>query len=203
MKQIKILHTADWHIGEFAGPAINGRNARELDTIKCTDILIEQAEAEVVDLILIAGDLFDKSKLWGDTMLRLIDVAADRLRKLAAIAPTVLLFGTANHDSMNAFKNIEAMMIPNLFIITKPEIVTVKILVDKFANEYMAVQVGGVPGYDKGYFRAQNPGMSVEEENQMCSKMLGNIVLGLSSQLDPECLSILMSHYTEIGRAHV
>lgn len=199
MKPIRILHTADWHIGELNGPVVNNQNARELDTLRCIDYLIEQAKAEAVDLCLIAGDLFDKSKLWGDTMLKEIEYAADRLRRLAAIAPTVLLFGTANHDSMNAFKNLEAMQIPDLFIATGPGIVTVNIMFDKFANQSMPVQVGCIPGFDKGYFRAKNPGMPTEEENQVCSKMLGDIVLGLSAQLNPEYPAILMAHYTVVG----
>lgn len=199
MKPLKILHTADWHIGELTGPIIDGQNAREQDTLHCIDFLIEKAEEEAVDLVLIAGDLFDRSKLWGDTMLREIEYAADRLRRLAAVAPTVLLFGTANHDSMQAFKNLTAMQIPSLFIATGPKVINVNIMIDKFANKSMPVQVGCVPGFDKGYFRAKNPAMSTEEENQVCSKMLGDIVLGLSTQINPEYPAILMAHYTVVG----
>jgi len=204
MKPIKILHTADWHIGEFTGPVIDGQNAREIDTLKCIDFLVDQAKLEDVDAILISGDLFDKSKLWGDTMLRLIGVAAERLRKLAAIAPTVLLFGTANHDSMKAFQNLDEMAIPNLSIITVPRKITIHVKVDEYKADgyndgYLPVQIVGVPGYDKGYFRAQNPGMSAEEENKMCSEMLGNIVLGLNNECDSRYPSVLMSHYTVVG----
>lgn len=199
MKLLRILHTADWHIGELTGPVINGQNARELDTLRCIDYLIDQAKEEAVDLCLVAGDLFDKSKLWGDTMLRQIEAAADRLFRLAEVAPVVLLFGTANHDNMQAFKNLEAMRIPNLYIATGPGIINVNVMVDRFANQTMPVQVGCIPGFDKGYFRAQNPGMSAEEENQVCSRMLGDIVLGLSAQINPEYPAILMAHYTVVG----
>jgi exonuclease SbcD len=194
MKSIKILHTADWHIGELTGPVVNGQNARELDTLRCIDYLIDQAKAEAVDICLIAGDLFDKSKLWGDTMLKEIEYAADRLRRLAAVAPTVLLFGTANHDSMQAFRNLEAMRIPNLYIITGPEVITMRDV-----TGCIPIQIAGVPGFDKGYFRAKNPGMSTEEENRVCSKMLGDIVLGLSAQINPAYPAILMAHYTVVG----
>ena len=199
MKPLRLLHTADWHIGELTGPVLNGQNARELDTLRCIDFLIDQARAESVDMCLVAGDLFDKSKLWGDTMLKEIEYAADRLRRLAAVAPTVLLFGTANHDSMQAFRNLAAMQIPNLYIATDPSVVTIKVMVDKFANQSIPVQVACIPGFDRGYFRSQNPGMDAEEENQICSKMLGDIVLGLSAQIDPDYPSILMAHYTVIG----
>lgn len=198
MKPLKILHTADWHIGELTGPVFNSQNARELDALRCIDYLIDQAKAEAVDICLIAGDLFDKSKLWGDTMLKEIEYAADRLRRLAAVAPTVLLFGTANHDSKKAFDNLQAMQIEDLFIITEPGIVKVTVL-NESTDELMDVQIGGIPGFDKGYFRALNSGMSAEEENQVCSKLLGDIVLGLSAQINPEYPAILMAHYTVVG----
>ncbi|WP_158408558.1 exonuclease subunit SbcD [Desulfosporosinus fructosivorans] len=187
-----ILHTADWHIGELTGPVINGQNARLLDTLKCLDFMVEYAEREQPDAILIAGDLFDKSKLWGDNMLSLIDVAAQRLRSLARIAPTVLMFGTDNHDSMKAFENIGSMNIPGLWVVTKPALIL-------FDTESGPFQVACLPGLDKGYFRAKFPGMAPAEESMMCSKLLGDMVNGLSAQLDPTIPSVLMAHYTVVG----
>ena len=32
---MKILHTADWHIGSFKGPEKEGVNLRSEDTMKC------------------------------------------------------------------------------------------------------------------------------------------------------------------------
>lgn len=32
---MKILHTADWHIGQFKGPVVDGVNLRSQDTVKC------------------------------------------------------------------------------------------------------------------------------------------------------------------------
>ena len=32
---MKILQTADWHIGKFKGPTEDGINLRSLDTINC------------------------------------------------------------------------------------------------------------------------------------------------------------------------
>src|SRR5665648_572662 len=90
---MRILATADWHIGEMNGPTINGQNARLGDTLSCIDFLVDYAEKELPDAILISGDLFDKSKLWGDSMLYLVNEASLRLRKLARIAPTVLMYG--------------------------------------------------------------------------------------------------------------
>ncbi len=187
-----VLHSADWHIGELSGPTIDGHNARLLDTLKCIDFLVERAIAKQPDAILISGDLFDKSKLWGDNMLFLIDEAVARLRALAGIAPTVLMFGTANHDSLKAFGNIDSMRIPNLHVLIQPSVFAVN-------TEHELLQIATLPGFDKGYFRAQYPGMAPEEENKKCSQLLGDMVLGLGAQIDASIPSVLMSHYTVVG----
>jgi exonuclease SbcD len=189
---MRILHSADIHLGELPGPVVNGQNARLLDTLRCFDFMVEYAEKERPDVILIAGDLFDKSKLWGDNMLSLIDAAARRLRKLADIAPTVLMFGTDNHDSLKAFENILNMNIPGLRVVTEPGI-----FLAGTPSGYL--QVACLPGFDKGYFRAKHPGMEPAEESVMCSKFLGDMVNGLSAQLDPTVPSVLMGHYTVVG----
>ena len=189
---MKLLHCADIHIGALPGPEIQGENLRMRDTVNCMNHVVNMARLEQPDTILIAGDLFHKSKLWADQMLKEIAIAADWLRDMAAVAPTVLMFGTRNHDSMQAFENLRAMRIPGLYIITTPQIFTIQ-------TNSGPLQVAAVPGFDKGYFRARFPGMSAEEENAVCSQMLGDIVLGLGAQVDAGIPSVLMSHYTVIG----
>ena len=36
---MKILHTADWHIGQFKGPVVDGVNLRLQDTVKCLEYM--------------------------------------------------------------------------------------------------------------------------------------------------------------------
>jgi len=188
-----ILHSADWHIGELPGPVIEGKNARLKDTLRCADYLVEYAQRERPDAILISGDIFDKSKLWGDNMLSLIDEVVQRLVALGRIATTVLMFGTDNHDSLKAFENIRTMNIPGLKVVTNPELFTI------FTGSGEPLQIACLPGFDKGYFRAKFPGMAPAEESMMCSKYLGDMVNGLSAQLDPTIPSVLMAHYTVVG----
>ena len=37
---MKILHTADWHIGSFKGPEQDGVNLRSMDTLKCLEEVV-------------------------------------------------------------------------------------------------------------------------------------------------------------------
>lgn len=189
---MRILHSADWHIGELNGPVISGQNARLLDTLSCIDGLVQKARKEQPSVILIAGDLFDKAKLWADNMLMLIAAAEKRLRELAAIAPTVLMYGTGTHDNLQAFENIDSMRISDLYIVTEPQLFSI--------NTYAGLlQIAAVPGLDKGYFRSKHPGMDPAEENATCSKLLGDLVLGLGAQVDPSIPSVLIGHYTVAG----
>lgn len=189
---MKILHTADIHLGELNGPIINGENARMQDTVRCMDFIVGKALEEDVGLIVISGDLFNKSKLWADQMLTEIKIASKWLRKLSFIAPTVLMFGTANHDSIQAFKNIKAMEIKDLTVVIEPDFFEI------FTKSGL-VQIACVPGLDKGFYREQFPGMDFEDENKAISEALGNVILGISSEATKDVPLILMSHYTVMG----
>lgn len=48
---MKILHTADWHIGQFKGPVVDGVNLRSQDTVNCLNYMIKVAEEEKPDIV--------------------------------------------------------------------------------------------------------------------------------------------------------
>lgn len=189
---MKIAHLADIHLSEKIGPIINGQNGRLLDTVHCMDYAAEKLAEEKPDIILIVGDLFHKSKLWADEMLKEIAIAADWLRDLTKIAPTVLMFGTENHDNMEAFENIDNMNIPDLWVITNPRFLNIQ-------TNSGRIQIAGIPGMSKGQFRTLYPGMDMTDENKAISDALGNVVMGLSNEINPEIPSVLMAHYTVTG----
>ena len=56
---IKILHSADWHIGRRRGPVVDGVSLREKDTELCVERVAEIAEVEHPDITVISGDLID------------------------------------------------------------------------------------------------------------------------------------------------
>lgn len=73
---MKILHTADWHIGQFKGPVVDGVNLRSQDTIKCLEYMVEVAQKEKPGIVsacrnrnavYFAGRIFFttcRSKMW-------------------------------------------------------------------------------------------------------------------------------------------
>ena len=189
---MKILHTADWHIGSFKGPEQDGVNLRSVDTLNCLNALVYTAEKERPELVLVSGDIFHQAEIWQGRSHREVLQAREIIMKLAKASEFVVVMrGTPNHDSEEAFAELQAHfeLVPNVKIITAPDIV-----VTKYAN------VAVLPGFDKGTFRAKFPGLSKEDENQVFTDEIGNIVASLGAMSKTETkLSILMSHYTIPG----
>lgn len=192
---MKILHTADWHLGNFDGPQENGINLRATGVIKCVEHLVAIAEKEIPDFILISGDIFDKAKVWSDRSNREDRVIIKIIKRLKAIAPTVILRGTPNHDDGEAFELLKEFFEDdiNVHIITEPT------LLHLASKKGKHLQVAGMPGFERGYFRSQHPGLAKTEENEVFTHALTDIVMGLKAQCDNSCPTVLMSHYTVPG----
>jgi exonuclease SbcD len=86
---MRILHTSDWHLGRSFGPV-----SLDADQRAFLDWLVDLCVAEHIDLVAIAGDLYDRAippvesvALFRDTLRRLLE----RGVRVAAI--------TGNHDS--------------------------------------------------------------------------------------------------------
>jgi exonuclease SbcD len=191
--EMKILHTSDWHLGAYVGPQCDDPYKRMANTMRCLDMLVETARRELPDIILIAGDIFHAAKVWADRALTEIRVAADHINKLGEISKVAILYGTPNHDGSSQFEALRQMIFnKNVGFFTEPGMVLAQ-------TKSGLIQVAGLPGFDKGYFRAQFPGLSAEDENRIFSQQLSSIVQGLSAQLDPNIPSVLMAHYTVAG----
>jgi DNA repair protein SbcD/Mre11 len=93
---LKILHTSDWHVGKV----LKGQDRHEEHEAVLQSI-IETARAEDVDLVLIAGDLFESStpspKGQGLVMRALLRLREDG-RQVVAIA--------GNHDNANLLDSV-------------------------------------------------------------------------------------------------
>ena len=93
---MKILHTADWHIGRN----LDGNDLHEEQRIVLNQI-VGIANQREVDITVIAGDLFDLPSPSADSQ----NLCYEYLIKLGKIAPVLIISG--NHDSRNRLKAIE------------------------------------------------------------------------------------------------
>ncbi len=85
---MRLLHTADWHLGRLLHrvPLLDAQR-------RVLDHLIDVARDEQVEAIVVAGDLFDRAL----PPVEAVQLAGDALRRMAAVAPVVVVSG--NHDS--------------------------------------------------------------------------------------------------------
>ncbi len=86
---VKILHTSDWHLGRsFHREGLLGAQSAFVDH------LVETVRAEKVDLVVVAGDVYDRALPPVDA----VTLAHEALGRLAALGvPVVITAG--NHDS--------------------------------------------------------------------------------------------------------
>ncbi len=188
---MRVLHTADWHIGNFPGPEGNaGENLRALDTVKCIQRLYDIATQEHPTIALVSGDIFHQARVWADRGLAETAVAIHAIEALVAVCPVVVLRGTPNHDGEEQFEMLKTHFENSngVSVVTEPKVVVINDL-----------QVACLPGFDRGVYRAKHPGLSKEEENQVFTEELGKIVLGLKAQCDPAMPAVLIAHYTVPG----
>ena len=112
---MKLLHTADWHLG-----AKLGRHDRMEDHRAALRALLAVAASERPDLIIHAGDLFDAYR----PPYPALRLGVTALQRLAKIAPTVVISG--NHDSGALFDVLDemaGMASPRrLWFVTRPRV---------------------------------------------------------------------------------
>lgn len=160
------------------------------------DAIVNKARTEGPTVTIIAGDLFNRSRVWADTALDDVNDAISRF-----IVPlceysdaVVLLFGTMNHDNPRAFEVIRKATpdLKNLYIYTEPR-------VERLVTSEGPVQIIAVPGFDKARLRLFCPGADKETENRNATALVNDIILGLATELDRSLPSILTAHYTVSG----
>ena len=192
---MRILHTADWHIGNFPGPEKNGKNLRLNDICKCLNALVQKAEEEQPDIVIVAGDIFHQAKVWSDRGLRENGIAVRYIRQLSKIAPVAIVRGTPNHDSEQQYISLKETFRNNEQVLICDEPGT-SVITTATGEE---ATIAALPGFDRGYYRAKHPGLSKEEENEVFTEELHNIILGLKAQCSSELPSILVTHFTIPG----
>src|SRR5947208_485605 len=86
---IRLLHTADWHLGLEGGPTdpATGLTARVIDVLERIDEVVGYAIAERIDVFVVAGDVFSQPRP-SPTLEVLV---AEQIRRLAEAGITVVL----------------------------------------------------------------------------------------------------------------
>ncbi|MGH9893130.1 MAG: metallophosphoesterase family protein, partial [bacterium] len=96
---MKILHTGDWHVGR----SIRGRS-REEEHRQVLSEIASLAGAEGVDLVVVAGDIFDAASPGPASE----EIVYQALLDLALAAPVVMVAG--NHDHPQRLKAVAPLL---------------------------------------------------------------------------------------------
>ncbi|CAN5880676.1 exonuclease SbcCD subunit D [soil metagenome] len=97
---MRLLHTADWHLGRgFHGAPLLDQQVTALDA------LVELVSAESVDVVVIAGDVYDRQIPPADAVAVLSETLA-RLRSAGAVVVAI----SGNHDSAARLRFADALL---------------------------------------------------------------------------------------------
>lgn len=186
---MKILHTADWHVGR----SIQGRSRSEEHEAVLTE-LADSARREQVDLVLVAGDLFDTSAPTPEAE-RIVYRA---LLALSHIAPVVAIPG--NHDSDRRLSALAP-----LFDLAR---VTIRAGVDAAPVEIETAggeraRIATIPWLSQRYIvkAASLMDESAAESRGRYEERMGLIVDKLTESFAPDAVNIVMAHLAIAGAA--
>ncbi len=111
MDSVKILHCADIHIGAQESFLGDTANQRRYETLLTFENIMDLAVSENVDLVALAGDIFDSEKV--ETAF-----SAPVINKIKAIAPIRVIYAAGNHDPLNSDSPFMADNLPeNLYVL--------------------------------------------------------------------------------------
>ncbi|WP_440696555.1 exonuclease SbcCD subunit D [Clavibacter nebraskensis] len=137
---MRILHTSDWHLGRtLHGEDLHAHHAAFLDH------LVDLVREREVDVVLVAGDVYDRA-VPGVTSVRLL---GDALARLSALATVIVTPG--NHDSAARLGFASALLRDGLRILASVEALDVPVVVEDADGP---VAFYGVPYLDPDAVRA-------------------------------------------------
>ncbi|MEV5069386.1 exonuclease SbcCD subunit D [Microbacterium sp. LMI12-1-1.1] len=148
---MRILHTSDWHIGRsFHGHAT-------LDALRSVlDALVQQVREHRVDLVIVAGDVFDSATPAAGAYTLL----SETLRGLADAGATVVVT-SGNHDSAARLGFQSGLLRDGVHVITEPATVGTPVTV---TDEHGPVHVYGIPYLEPVLLRTVWPGVRTQAD---------------------------------------
>ena len=197
METIKILHSADWHLSNrmtIAGRFVlsQGINLALLDRVQALKKIIEYAQKNDADLIVIPGDIFDHH----DPEDVAVDVAVSTIESLSEQAPVVIVKG--NHEGGKASEVSNALASlkqrPGIFLFEEPGMLPI-LIKDRHINIF------ALP-YPKKPSPKSDPSLrelSPEEISVFVSRKMEEVLTGFQTKIEKDAINVLVGHFTVAG----
>jgi exonuclease SbcD len=191
--RVKILHTSDWHVGKV----LKGRDRHEEHEAVLKSI-VQTARNEDVDLVLIAGDLFETSaptpRAQGLVMRALLALREDN-RQVIAIA--------GNHDNAALLDNVYRPVLGQLglHVLGTPKAPDSGGTLHLITRNGEQAAVAAMPFLSQRYaVRAAELLLHEAAEHALdYARRVGAIVAALTAQFTADSVNIVMAHATLLG----
>lgn len=181
---MRILHTSDWHIGR----SFHGHST--LDALRgVLDVLVAQVRERDVDLVIVAGDVFDSAV----PAAACYPVLTEALRGLADAGAAVVVT-SGNHDSAARLGFQSGLLREGLHVVTDPLSVGMPITLP---DEHGPVHVYGIPYLEPALVRHAWPGVEVRSQRQALEHAMGLVRADLEGR--PGGRSIAIAHCFAAG----
>lgn len=176
-KSLKILHTADWHLGLVSWKGFKGVDRLE-EQRDCLQEMLKVLQEEKVNLVLHAGDLFHQ---YHNPPREAIRLATETLIEMSSKAQVVWVMG--NHD----WYAIEALqdIFPASIVISKN--------FQPLVFENLGVCIYPLPYLSLSRYLGKYTGKSIHEE---VKELLAEVFRGWEKHYRPEYWHILVAHCT-------
>ncbi len=111
MKTVKILHCADIHIGAAESFLGEKAQSRRYETLLTFERIVDIASYEAVQLVALAGDIFDSNSSAEEFFGKVIE-------KIASVPQIKFVFSAGNHDPLDSHSPFIKKTLPeNLFVL--------------------------------------------------------------------------------------
>lgn len=172
---MKIIHTADWHLGKI----LNGKQLLE-DQAYILDMFVEKMKEEEPDIIVIAGDLYDTTYPSKDAIM-LLEQAIGKLN-LELRIPIIMISG--NHDGKERLNYGASWFEHNqLFIRTD------------FTSINSPIEINGVNFYTLPYATVSEMKHYFEDDTiETHQQGITRCIETIAPEIDEDAVNILISH---------
>lgn len=192
MNSVKILHCADLHIGAAASFLGAEAAKRQYETLMTFERIVDLAKKESVQIVLIAGDLFDSNRVAKELVEPVFD-------KIASAPELRFVFAAGNHDPLNAESPFAKRQLPeNLTVLDTKDCCV--------ALENLPVRVYG-KSFETVYQNGETAFSLTPPEDDMVNLMVlhGELTTDLQSRYNavtPQFIANSRMDYIALGHVH-
>lgn len=186
---MKLLHTADWHVGK----TLAGRNRSEEHAAVLTEI-VDLARSEEADAVLVAGDLFDSAA----PSPAAEDIVYSTLLALREVAPVVVVPG--NHDSLGRLKAMTPLF-DKAGITMRAGLDLDPVRIDTPSGP---LEVACIPWLSQRFIvkATQLMDLGAKESNDLFRDRMQQLVDAMNARFSEDSVRVLLAHLTVPDAEH-